>query len=395
MAYWPLFPNVLQWSVSILVKSNLEKTMIIGVPKEVKRDEYRVALLPVGVEELTRAGHKVLVEAGAGVGSGLADQDYVKNGASLVDTAAEVFARSDMIIKVKEPQPAEVAMMRRGQIVFTYFHLAADRKLTESLMACGSICVAYETLSDENGRLPLLTPMSEVAGRMSIQEGAKYLERPQMGRGILLAGVPGVEPAYITILGGGVVGANAARIAAGFRANITLLDVNMDRLRYLDEVMPPNVTVLFSDRHTIREQIRQADLVVGAVLLPGAKAPCLVSREDLKLMKPGSVIIDVAVDQGGCVETTRPTTHSEPTYVVNDVLHYCVANMPGAVGRTSTFALCNVTLPWALQIANRGILSAADALPPVARAINVYEGEITNRPVADTFGLPFNPRFDK
>jgi alanine dehydrogenase len=286
-------------------------------------------------------------------------------------------------------------MMRRGQIVFTYFHLAADRKLTESLMASGSICVAYETLSDENGRLPLLTPMSEVAGRMSIQEGAKYLERPQMGRGILLAGVPGVEPAYITILGGGVVGANAARIAAGFRANIALLDVNMDRLRYLDDIMPPNVTTLFSDRHTIREQLRLADLVIGAVLVPGAKAPCLVSREDLKLMKPGSVIIDVAVDQGGCVETTRPTTHSEPTFVVNDVLHYCVANMPGAVGRTSTFALCNVTLPWALQIANRGILAAADALPPVARAINIFEGDVTNRPVAETFKMPFNPRFDK
>ena len=267
---------------------------------------------------------------------------------TLVDSAREIFGRSEMIIKVKEPQPAEVAMMRRGQIVFTYFHLAADRKLTESLMASGSICVAYETLSDEHGRLPLLTPMSEVAGRMSIQEGAKYLERPQMGRGILLAGVPGVEPAHITILGGGVVGANAARIAAGFRANIGLLDVNMDRLRYLDDIMPPNVTVLFSDRHTIREQLRQADLVIGAVLVPGAKAPCLVEREDLKLMKPGSVIIDVAVDQGGCVETTRPTTHSEPTFVVNDVLHYCVANMPGAVGRTSTFALCNVTLPWAL-----------------------------------------------
>ena len=369
--------------------------MIIGVPKEVKRDEYRVGLLPVGVEELTRAGHRVLVEAGAGLGSGLADQDYVSNGATLVDSPSDLFGRAEMIIKVKEPQPAEVAMMRRGQIVFTYFHLAADRKLTESLMASGSICVAYETLSDENGRLPLLTPMSEVAGRMSIQEGAKYLERPQMGRGILLAGVPGVEPAYITILGGGVVGANAARIAAGFRANIALLDVNMDRLRYLDEIMPPNVTVLFSDRHTIRDQLRQADLVIGAVLVPGAKAPCLVERDDLKLMKPGSVIIDVAVDQGGCVETTRPTTHSEPTFVVNDVLHYCVANMPGAVGRTSTFALCNVTLPYALQIANRGILAAANALPPVARAVNVYEGEITNRPVAETFKMPFNPRFEK
>jgi alanine dehydrogenase len=367
--------------------------MIVGVPKEIKRDEYRVSLLPVGVEELTRAGHRVLVESGAGIGSGLPDADYAKQGAELVGTAQEVFARSDMIIKVKEPQPAEVAMLRQGQIVFTYFHLAADRDLTETLMQSGCIAVAYETLSDEKGRLPLLTPMSEVAGRMSIQEGAKYLERPQMGRGILLAGVPGVEPAHITILGGGIVGANAARIAAGFRANIGLLDVNMDRLRYLDEVMPANVNVLFSDRHTIREQLRRADLVVGAVLVPGAKAPRLVEREDLKLMKPGSVIIDVAVDQGGCVATTHPTTHSDPTFVVDDVLHYCVANMPGAVGRTSTFALCNVTLPWALQIANRGILSAASTLPPIARAINLFEGEVTNHPVAETFGLAYNPRF--
>ncbi|MCE5269306.1 MAG: alanine dehydrogenase [Planctomycetaceae bacterium] len=369
--------------------------MIVGVPKETKRDEYRVALLPVGAEELTRAGHKVLVEKGAGLGSGLTDQDYAANGAELVDTAAEVFSRSDMIIKVKEPLPAEVAMLKRGQIVFTYFHLAADRGLTESLMKSGCIAVAYETLRDKNGGLPLLTPMSEVAGRMSIQEGAKYLERPQQGRGILLAGVPGVEPAHITILGGGTVGANAARIASGFRANIGLLDINMDRLRYLDDIMPPNVTVLFSDRHTIREQLRQADLVVGAVLVPGAKAPCLVEKDDLKLMKPGSVIIDVAVDQGGCVETTRPTTHSNPTFVVNDVLHYCVANMPGAVGRTSTFALCNVTLPWALQLANRGVLDAAKALPPLAAAVNIYEGEITHRAVAETFNMPLNSRFEK
>jgi alanine dehydrogenase len=368
--------------------------MIIGVPKEIKRDEYRVALLPVGVEELTRAGHKVFVEAGAGVGSGITDAQYTQSGAEMVAAASDVFARSDMIIKVKEPQPGEVAMTRRGQIMFTYFHLAADRKLTESLAASGCIAVAYETLSDENGRLPLLTPMSEVAGRMSIQEGAKYLERPQMGRGILLAGVPGVEPACITILGGGVVGANAARIAAGFRANVSILDINMDRLRYLDDIMPPNVTVLFSDRHTVREQLRMADLVIGAVLVPGAKAPCLVGRDDLKLMKPGSVIIDVAVDQGGCVETTKPTTHSDPTYVVNDVLHYCVANMPGAVGRTSTFALCNVTLPWALQIANRGVFAAAKALPPVARAINVCEGEITNHAVAETFNMSYSRRFE-
>jgi len=369
--------------------------MIVGVPKETKLDEYRVGLLPVGAEELTRAGHTVLVEAGAGLGSGLTDQDYIDNGAELVDSPSGLYGRSEMIIKVKEPQSGEFSLLRRGQIIFTYFHLAADRQLTESLANSGCIAVAYETLSDGHGRLPLLTPMSEVAGRMSVQEGAKYLERPQQGRGILLGGVPGVEPAHVSILGGGVVGSNAAWIAAGFRANVCLLDINMDRLRYLDEVMPANVTVLFSDRHTIREQLRVADLVIGAVLVPAAKAPRLVGREDLKLMKPGSVIIDVAVDQGGCVETTRPTTHSNPTFMVDDVLHYCVANMPGAVGRTSTFALCNVTLPWALQIANRGLLPAAEALRPVATAINIYEGKITNRPVAETFDMPYSPRFEK
>ncbi|MBN1394377.1 MAG: alanine dehydrogenase [Pirellulales bacterium] len=369
--------------------------MIVGVPKETKLDEYRVGLLPVGAEELTRAGHSVLVETGAGMGSGLTDQDYIDNGAKIVKTPSEVYQRADMIVKVKEPQSGEFPMLRKGQIVFTYFHFAADRTLTEEVAKSGAAAVAYETLSDGRGRLPLLTPMSEVAGRMSVQEGAKYLERPQQGRGILLGGVPGVEPAHVTILGGGVVGSNAAMIAAGFRANVSLLDVNLDRLRYLDEVMPANVNVLFSDRHTIREQLQKADLVIGAVLVPAAKAPRLVGREDLKLMKPGSVIIDVAVDQGGCVETTRPTTHSNPTFVVDDVLHYCVANMPGAVGRTSTFALCNATLPWALQIANRGLLPAAEALRPIATAINIYDGEITNRPVAETFGMKYNPRFEK
>lgn len=368
--------------------------MIIGVPKEVKRDEYRVGLLPVGVEELKRAGHKVLVEQNAGIGSGLTDEAYQSQGAEMIATAAEVFAKSDMIIKVKEPQPAEIAHLRKGQIVFTYFHLAADRKLTEDLCKSGCIAVAYETLSDSQGRLPLLIPMSEVAGRMSIQEGAKFLERPQQGRGILLGGVPGVAPAHIVILGGGVVGSNAAKIAAGFGANIIILDINMDRLRYLDDIMPPNVTVLYSDRHILREQLKLADLVVGAVLVTGAKAPMLVQRADLKLMKPGSVIVDVAVDQGGCVETTKPTTHSDPTYLVDDVLHYCVANMPGAVGRTSTFALCNVTLPWALMIAKQNILPAAKASAPIARAINLYEGEVTNKAVAETFGMAYNPRFE-
>jgi alanine dehydrogenase len=369
--------------------------MIIGVPKETKRDEYRVGMIPVGVEELTRAGHKVLVEIGAGLGSGVADQEYLKHGAEMVAAAEQVYAEAEMIIKVKEPQPEERALLRRGQVVFTYFHFAADRQLTEDVLRSGCIAVAYETLRDDQGRLPLLIPMSEVAGRMSIQEGAKYLERPQMGRGILLAGVPGVEPARITILGGGVVGANAARVAAGFRASIGLLDINMDRLRYLDDIMPPNVTVLFSDRHTVRDQLRQADLVIGSVLVPGARAPQLIERGDLRLMKPGSVIIDVAIDQGGCAATSRPTTHSNPTFVVDEVVHYCVTNMPGAVGRTSTFALCNVTLPWALQIANLGLENAAGRLPPIARAINIFQGEVTNRAVAETFGMAYSGRFEK
>jgi alanine dehydrogenase len=331
----------------------------------------------------------------AGIGSGLADHEYLRQGAEIVSGPEEIYAQADLIVKVKEPQPSELALLRPGQIVFTYFHFAADRQLTENMLQTGAIAVAYETLRDDGGRLPLLTPMSEVAGRMSIQEGAKYLERPQMGRGILLGGVPGVEPAYIAILGGGVVGANAAKVAAGFGANIGLLDVNMDRLRYLNDVMPANVTTLFSDRHTVREQLKRADLVIGSVLLPGAKAPQLIEPEDLRLMKAGSVIIDVAIDQGGCVATSRPTTHSDPTFVVDEVVHYCVTNMPGAVGRTSTFALGNVTLPWALKIANLGLLRAAEEFPALARAINVHEGELTNQAVAQTFQMPYNPRFEK
>lgn len=367
--------------------------MIIGVPKEIKRDEYRVAMLPVGVEELTRAGHRVLVQRGAGLGSGISDDLYLEHGATLVEQSEAIFAEAELIVKVKEPLPSEWPLLRPGQVVFTYFHFAADRQLTEAMLASGCTAVAYETLRDDRGRLPLLTPMSEVAGRMSIQEGAKYLERPQMGRGILLGGVPGVAPANITILGGGVVGANAAKVAAGFGANIGLLDINMDRLRYLDDVMPPNVDCLFSDRHTIREQLRRADLVIGAVLIPGAKAPCLIEREDLRYMQQGSVIIDVAIDQGGCVETSRPTTHSEPVYEVDGVLHYCVTNMPGAVGRTSTYALCNVTLPWVMCIAQQGLDAAARASRPLATAVNIVAGEVTNRAVAETFGLPFADRF--
>ncbi len=367
--------------------------MIIGVPKEVKEDEYRVAMLPVGVEELVQRGHQVFVQTGAGVGSGLMDEAYAQAGATLVDAAAEVFEKADLIVKVKEPQASEFPMIRKQQAIFTYFHFAADRKLTQAMVDSHATCLAYETLRDAQGRLPLLTPMSEVAGRMSIQEGAKYLEKPQMGRGILLGGVPGVPPAHITVLGGGVVGANAARIAAGFRADVNILDVNLDRMRYLDDVMPPNVNVIYSDRYNIREQLKLADLVIGSVLIPGAKAPYLVRKEDLKLMKPGSVIIDVAIDQGGCVETSKPTTHKNPTYIVDEVLHYCVTNMPGAVGRTSTFALCNVTLPWVVQLAQNGIDKAIAQSRPLQESLNVREGRVTNEAVAKTFGYQYEPSF--
>ncbi len=362
--------------------------MIVGVPKEVKRDEYRVAMLPVGIEELVRRNHQVILQTGAGMGSGLTDEEYVAAGARLADDPQEIFDKADMIVKVKEPQSDEWDMIRPGQLLFTYFHFAADRGLTQAMIDSGSTCVAYETLTDSQGRLPLLTPMSEVAGRMSIQEGAKFLEKPTQGRGILLGGVPGVQPAHITILGGGVVGANAAKIAAGFQADVAILDVNLDRLRYLDDIMPANVNVLFSDRHNIREQISRADLVVGAVLIPGAKAPRLIEADHLKLMKPGSVIIDVAVDQGGCVETAKPTTHSEPTFIIDDVVHYCVANMPGAVGRTSTFALCNVTLPWVLRLAEEGIESASHSRE-IATAVNIHDRKITNAAVADAFDMEF------
>ncbi|GAB6164569.1 alanine dehydrogenase [Thermostilla marina] len=368
--------------------------MIIGVPREIKRDEYRVGILPAGVEEFTKAGHRVLIEAGAGLGSGIADHEYLQHGAEMVAGPEEIYGRADMVIKVKEPQPQEIELIRPGQILFTYFHLAADRQLTEALLEAKVTAVAYETLRTDDGRLPLLTPMSEVAGRMSIQEGAKYLERPQMGRGILLGGVPGVQPAHITVLGGGVVGANAAKVAAGFGASVSILDIDVDRLRYLDDVMPPNVTTLYSDSYNIRHELGRCDLLIGAVLVPGARTPVLVHEDDLRLMKSGAVLIDVAVDQGGCIETSRPTTHSDPTFIVHNVVHYCVANMPGAVGRTSTFALCHSTQPWARRIADLGILEAAKRYRPIARAVNIYEGELTNRAVADSFQIPYNPAFD-
>lgn len=363
--------------------------MNIGVPKEIKTDEYRVAMIPVGVEELTRAGHCVLIQAGAGMGSGIADEQYAHHGAEIVASAEEVWRRSDLVVKVKEPMREEWPWMHQGQVVFTYFHFAADEALTRAVITSGTTAIAYETIRDSRGTLPLLTPMSEVAGRMSIQEGAKFLERPFEGRGILLGGVPGVLPANVVILGGGVVGANAAKVAAGLGANVTILDVNLDRLRYLDDVMPRNVTTLFSDRHNILDSLKRADLVIGAVLIPGARAPRLVRRDDLQLMPPRAVIIDVAIDQGGCVETARPTTHSQPTYIVHDVIHYCVANMPGAVGRTSTYALTNVTLPYVLQLAKKGLDRAVRENPALAEGVNIRQGRVTNRAVAETFGLEY------
>jgi alanine dehydrogenase len=365
--------------------------IIVGVPNEIKIHESRVALIPVGVEELTRAGHRVLIQAGAGLGSGIDDARYAELGAEIVPTAADVWKNADLIVKVKEPLPVEWPLMRPGQIVFTYFHFAADENLTRAVMASGVTAIAYETIRDARGALPLLTPMSEVAGRMSIQEGAKYLEKPFDGRGILLGGVPGVLPANVVVLGAGVVGANAAKVASGLGANVTNLDVNLDRLRYLDDVMPPNVTTLYSDRHNILDSLSRADLLIGAVLIPGAKAPHLVRREDLKRMPHRAVIIDVAIDQGGCIETSHPTTHSQPTYIVDVVVHYCVTNMPGAVGRTSTYALTNVTLPYVLQLARQGLDQAVADNAALRQGVNIHRGKVTNPAVAATFGLECAP----
>jgi len=365
--------------------------MIVGVPRETKTHEYRVSLTPVGVDELVRRKHTVLIEQDAGMGSGLSSEDYEAVGGKIVASAKEVFARADLIVKVKEPLAPERAMMREGQVMFTYFHFAADRELTEGVMKTRSVAVAYETITDRNGRLPLLTPMSEVAGKMSIQEGAKYLERPTMGRGILLGGVPGVEPAEVLIIGGGVVGTNAAKVAAGLGANVTVMDINLDRLRYLDDVMPANVHAVFSDRLTLQKHLRQADLVIGAVLIPGARCPVLITKDMLKLMKPGAVIVDVGVDQGGCCETIRPTTHEAPTYMVDNIVHYGVANMPGAVGRTSTFALTNATLPYTLKLADLGYVEACRRDSGLAAGINIERGGVTYRPVAETFGLECVP----
>jgi alanine dehydrogenase len=365
--------------------------MIVGVPTEIKDNENRIAMVPGGVAQMVGDGHTVLIQKDGGLGSGFPDEAYVDVGAEIVDTAEEVFARADMIVKVKEPQPVEIKMIREGQIVFTYFHYAASEELTRGMMETGSISVAYETIEEDDGSLPLLTPMSEVAGRMSVQVGAYFLQRPEGGRGVLLGGVPGVPPANVVILGGGVVGTQAAWMAAGLGADVTILDINLDRLRYLDDVMPANCSTLYSNPDSILGACRKADLLVGAVLIEGAKAPTLVPRAYLKEMKERAVIVDVAVDQGGCVETCKPTTHSEPTYVVDGVLHYCVANMPGAVPRSSTFALTNATIPYARVLAADGV--TADMLddPGFAQGINIMDGKVTHPGVAEAFDLEYVP----
>jgi alanine dehydrogenase len=365
--------------------------MVVGIPKEIKPSEYRVPILPVGAETLTEAGHGVIVQEGAGLGSGIFDEEYVKAGAEVVHNPEELYSSADMIVKVKEPMPEEYDLIREGLVIFTYFHFAANEELTKEMLARKAVCVAYETIQTDNGSLPLLTPMSEVAGRMAIQEGAKYLEKPMMGRGILLGGVPGVAPANVVILGGGIVGTNAAKVAAGFGAQVTIMDINLDRLRYLDDIMPKNVMTLMSDAHNIRDKIKEADLLIGAVLLPGSRTPRLVTRDMVKTMKPGAVIVDVSVDQGGCVETTRPTTHSEPTFLEHDVVHYCVTNIPGAVGRTSSHALANVTLSYVLELANKGWKRAMRENPALLRGLNIAQGKTTFKAIADAFNLEYYP----
>ncbi|HET6680938.1 MAG TPA: alanine dehydrogenase [Gemmatimonadaceae bacterium] len=361
--------------------------MRIGVPKEIKTNENRIALVPAGAEALVSAGHSVSIETGAGEGSGFDDSDYTSVGAQIAPDAATVWAGADMIMKVKEPIASEWPHLRAGQVIFTYFHFAADEALTRAHMASRATCIAYETVELSSRELPLLTPMSEVAGRMAVQEGAKYLEKLYGGRGVLLGGVPGVPPAKVVILGGGIVGINAAKMAAGLGAKVVILDVSLPRLRYLSDVMPANVQLIYSNRQNILEQIETADLVVGGVLIPGAKAPKLIRRGDLSRMRPGSVIVDVAIDQGGCVETIKATTHENPTYVVDGVIHYGVANMPGGVPRTSTLALTNATLPYALQLANKGWQKALRENAPLAKGLNMHDGRITYPGVADAFGL--------
>ncbi|MDO8682524.1 MAG: alanine dehydrogenase [Armatimonadota bacterium] len=363
--------------------------MIIGVPKEIKPDEYRVGMVPDGVERLVNAGHTVLIETSAGRGALVTDEDYEAAGAKIIPSANEIYNSAEMIVKVKEPQPQEYSIIKSGQIVFTYFHFAASKELTTAMIDSGAACVAYETIQSTDGSLPLLTPMSEVAGRMAIQEGAKYLERPMEGRGILLAGVPGVAPATVLILGAGIVGANAARIAAGLGANVVVMDVDLNKLRHMEDVMPANVTTLYSNKSNILAILPHADLVVGAVLRRGARTPLLITKDMLKLMKTRSVIVDVAADQGGVVETSRPTTHGHPVFVEDDIVHYCVTNMPGAVAGTSTYALTNATAKYVLRLANLGLKQAIYDDPEIKLGLNIANGKVTLQEIADLFGLPY------
>lgn len=361
--------------------------MQIGCPKEIKNNEFRVGLTPAAARAYIEAGHQVCIETGAGLGSGITDQEYVSVGAIIKEQAKEIWDKSEMIVKVKEPLPEEYPLMQPGQVIYTYFHLAANEQLTRACMDRKIVAVAYETVQEDNGNLPLLKPMSEVAGRMAPLMGAYYLGKPFGGRGLLTSGVPGVLPANMVILGGGTVGSNAARIAAGLGARVTIFDINVDTLEHLGNIMPANVFTQFSNAHNLELALKQADIIIGAVLVPGAKAPKLVTREHLKMMKPGAVLVDVAIDQGGCFASSKPTSHSDPVFVVDNILHYCVANMPGAYARTSTFALNHATIKYGLQLANMGLEKACEQNPALCRGLNVYKGTLTCRPVAEAFAL--------
>ncbi len=363
--------------------------MVIGVPKEIKDNENRVALTPAGVFELKKRGHKMYVQSTAGEGSGFSDEEYAAAGATILPTIEEVYQIAEMIMKVKEPIQLEYKLVKKDQLVFTYFHFASYEPLTHAMIESDAVCLAYETVELPDRSLPLLVPMSEVAGRMAIQEGAKYLEKPIKGRGVLLGGVPGVTPGKVLILGGGIVGTQAAKMAAGLGAQVIIMDVNLTRLRYLSDIMPANVTTLYSNEYNIRKHIQDSDLIIGAVLIPGAKAPKLITRDMLKIMRPGTVLVDVAVDQGGCIETCTPTTHANPTYIIDDVVHYCVANMPGAVPYTSTIALTNATLPYAIELASKGWQKACTDNPSLKAGLNVVKGKVVYQGVAEAFNLPF------
>jgi len=365
--------------------------MIIGVPKEIKNNESRVALTPGGANELRKKGHQVFVETYAGMASGFTDEDYTLAGASILSTAKEIWAIAEMIMKVKEPIEQEYPLVKKGQLIFTYFHFASSETLTRTMIENGSICLAYETVERQDGSLPLLIPMSEVAGRMAIQQGARYLEKPVKGRGVLLGGVPGVPPGRVLIIGAGIVGIQAAKMASGLGAHVTILDIDLQRLRHVNDVLPPHVVTMYSSEYNIRRLIKDHDLIIGAVLIPGAKAPNLITRDMLKEMQPGTVIVDVAVDQGGCVETCKPTTHENPTYIIDDVVHYCVANMPGAVPYTSTLALTNSTLPYALKLAGKGWHTACKEISELAKGLNIVEGKVVYKGVSDAFGLKYTP----